>query len=155
MSSRGGQLALGLILAALAGCNSTTESGESRACPETFEFANSGCLEVSGQVVGLRDQPLAGIMVSPSYVKNGDAFGNSSAMTDANGAFRFRATRLAGLPPDVGPDTLSLWVVGAEPNTGTVGSPPPMRDSVLVQVSVSPVGDIPTTAVTRLTLPAP
>jgi hypothetical protein len=148
-------LALGLALVAISACNSTTESGESRACAETLEFANTGCLEVSGQVVGLRDQPLAGIMITPSYVHNGDTFGNSTVISDVNGAFMFRATRLAGLPPSVGPDTLSLWVVGAEPNTGTVGSPPPMRDSVLVQVAVSPVGDIPTTAVARLTLPAP
>jgi hypothetical protein len=149
------RLALGLTVAALSACNSTNEPGESRACQQTFEFANTGCLEVSGQVVGLRDQPLPGVTVTTNYIAHGDAFGTSSAMTDVNGAFMLRATRLAGLPPSVGPDTLSLWIVGGHPDTGNVGDPAPMRDSVLVQVTVSPVGQIPTTAVARLVLPAP
>jgi len=139
----------------LLGCGATGPDAEARSCPQTYEFGNTGCLEITGQVVGLRGQPLAGITVRPGYLPERGGFNIVSATTDGAGAFAFRGSRMTGLPPAAGPDTLSLWVVGADPASAGVNIPARVRDSVLVQATVSPVGSVPTPATVRLTLQAP
>ena len=62
---------------------------------------------------------------------------------------------MTGPPPAGGPDTLSLWVLGADPGTAGVDIPARVQDSVLVQAMVGPVGTIPVPTIVRLTLPAP
>jgi hypothetical protein len=155
--------AAAVTLATLAACRPPLGEPDgarpSRACPQTYEFGNSGCVEITGQVVGLRGQPLAGISVGPRYVRAGEEqgqlFSTTYASTDADGAFRFRVSRMVGRPTVVGPDTVSLWVAGADPATAGVDVPARVRDSVLVLATVSPVGAVPEPAVVRLTLPAP
>jgi len=139
----------------LLGCGATGPDADARSCPQTYEFGNTGCLEVIGQVVGLRGQQLAGITVRPGYLPDRGGFNIPIATTDGAGTFSFRVSRMAGNPPAAGPDTLSLWVVGADPASAGVNIPARVRDSVLVQATVSPVGTVPTPATVRLTLQAP
>ena len=143
----------GAALLSLLACRSTAEP--SRACQQTYEFGNSGCLEVTGQVVGLRGQPLRGISVVAKVASDRIMFAGGGATTDSTGAFAIRAARMAGDRPAMGPDTLSVWIVGADPATAGVSVPARVRDSILVQATLSPVGDIPTPSVVRLMLPAP
>jgi hypothetical protein len=149
-----------LATAALAaGCRAPAgprdEPQPSRACAQTYEFGNTGCADLVGVVVGLRDQPLPGILVTLRPGAQGNGLGAGSATTDTAGAFRLRAIRYGGQPPASGPDTASLWVAGADPRTSGLGVSARVRDSVLVQVSVSPVGAVPAPAAVRLMLPAP
>lgn len=135
------------------------EARSSRTCPQTYEFGNTGCVEVIGQVVGLRGQPLTGISVGLRHTSvseaPGQAFSSAFTWSDSAGAFRLRAMRMVGRPPRTGPDTISLWVHGADPRSSGVGVPARVRDSVLVVGTVSPVGAVPEPTVVRLVLPAP
>lgn len=144
-----------LACVGLLACGSMIDPGDAGACQQTYEFGNSGCLEVTGQVVGPDGQPLAGIVVGPRYLPGSDVFSGGHSTTDAAGAFSFRIWRMADFSPATGPDTLSLWVHGADPRSAGLGIPATVRDSVLVQATVSPIGTIPTPTTVRLTLSAP
>jgi hypothetical protein len=106
-------------------------------------------------VVGVRGQPLADMSIGQHYLPRSDAFTINSAWSDASGAFSFRVARISGHAPATGPDTVSLWVVGADLSTAGVKTPALVRDSVLVHATVSPVGAIPVPTTVRLQLPAP
>lgn len=147
-----GVLAGGGLLA----CRSAVDPSGTRACPAALgEFGSTGCVELTGQVVGLSGQPLAGIYVGPRYLQGREVFNTVYATTDAAGAFTFRVSRMSGRTPAPGPDTVSFWVHGADPRTAAVNVPARVQDSVLVQAMVSPAGTIPTATAVRLTLPSP
>lgn len=145
------------LIGLLAGCHNPTENGDPRACEQTYEFGNTGCFEVSGQVVGLRGQALGGILVGPRPLAGPSASFNSAyRTTDSTGRFRVRLSRMVGTPPaNAAPDTLSVYVVGLDPRSAGLGVPPTARDSVLTVVTVAPVGAVPNSAEVRIILPVP
>ena len=154
MDVRVAPLALAAVLAA--GCRSPVgERDDPRACTQTYEFGNTGCADLRGTAVGLRGQPLAGIVVGLRPSPRGAGLAAGVATTDTAGAFQLRAVRYGGRPPAAGPDTASVWVGGVDPRTAGLGVPARVRDSVLVPVTISPVGTLPEPTAVRLTLPAP
>ncbi len=155
------RVAPGGAAGALAACGAPLGPGgdrrDARTCPQTSEFGNTGCVEFTGRVVGARGQPLADVRVHARDVpgRRDASYASGAAITDTAGAFRFRAFRMAGAPPAAGPDTVSLYVVGVDPSTAGLNTPARVRDSLLVQATVSPVGAAPVPTPVRLPLPAP
>jgi hypothetical protein len=113
------------------------------------EFANSGCTDVMGRVVGVRGQPLAGVHVGLRQSLAAGQFNTPYVQTDAQGLFRLRLTRMA--PPGL-PDTVSVWV-GATIRPTLPDRVATVFDSALVLVTVAPVGRVPEAA--RLTISLP
>lgn len=145
------------LIVLMVGCQNVTESGDPRACQQTYEFGNTGCFEVAGQVVGARGQALSGIsVVAHPILEPGTLFTSPYPTTDTTGQFRIRLSRLVGRPPlDARPDTLSVFVVAADPRSAGVGVLAVVKDSALKLVTVAPVGVIPVTAEIRIILPVP
>jgi hypothetical protein len=147
-----------LLLAVLAGCEGATEPApvDDGSCVQTYEFGNTGCLEIHGQVVGMAAQPLAGIAVVARAPSAHMGYAAAYVTTDVNGGFRVRLTRMFGAPPPTsGPDTASVYVIAADPRSAGVGVPGRIRDSVLVQASLARVGQVPTPTVARVALLVP
>lgn len=146
-----------LLLAVLAACEGSTEPvRDDGACVQTYEFNNSGCLEIHGQVVGTAGQSLPGISVVARSPSAQMGYAVAFATTDANGSYRVRLTRMFGGPPPIsGPDTASIYVIAADPRSAGVGVPARIRDSVLVLATVARVGQVPSPAVARVALPVP
>lgn len=140
----------------IAGCRTPTDSG-SRACEQTYEFGNTGCFEVAGQVVGSAGQALRAIAVSlRSPTGPSSDFNSNYQMTDSAGQFRIRLSRMAGNPPAGGaPDTASVYVIAADLSTAGLYMPASIQDSVLALVTLAPVGTIPEPVVVRITLGKP
>jgi hypothetical protein len=144
------------LLAAGAGCRNPADVGGSRACQQSYEFGNTGCFEVSGRVVGSRGQALAGMSVGPRPLPGPHLFNADYGTTDAAGRFRIRLSRMVGSPPSrPAPDTLSVYVVAADRHSAGLGMPAIIRDSVLTQVTVAPIGTVPEPAEVRIVLPIP
>ena len=138
-------------------CREPTDAARADgACRQTYEFNNSGCFEVRGQVVGAGGQGIAGIYVGPRPVSTRGGFNTAYTTTDAAGQFRIRLSRMFGSAPAAGqPDTLSVHVVAFDPRSAGVGIPARVRDSVLTIVTVAPVGATPTPVDVRIVLTAP
>ena len=137
-------------------CHDPTDARLDGACRQTYEFGNSGCFEVRGEVVGTSGQPLRDILVGPRPASSRAEFNADYAATDAMGRYRVRLSRMAGSPPASGlPDTLSVYIVAADPRSAGVGIPARVRDSVLAVVTVAPVGAVPTPSEVRITLAIP
>lgn len=141
-----------LILLGVAGCRGPTDNSDG-VCPQTYEFANTGCLEVRGVVVGMRGQPLPGISVVSRSTQAGIAA--SPATTDATGSYRLRLMRMTGARPQAGPDTASVYVVASDRTSADVGAGARVRDSVLALGTIAPVGQVPTPSQARVVLPFP
>jgi hypothetical protein len=136
-------------------CLGPTDDGDDGSCLQTYEFGNTGCVEVRGQVVSTNGQALAYIIVTPRPASKTIGFDGGYATSDADGRFRVRLSRMAGVPPAGGmPDTLSVYVVATGPESAGINIPASVRDSVLTVVSVAPVGKVPTPAEVRIVLPA-
>ena len=146
-----------LLLAVLAGCQGSTDPvRDDGACRQSYEFGNTGCLEVRGQVVSTAGQPLAGIVVAARSPSTQMGFGAGFVATDASGGYRVRLSRMLGGPPrSGGPDTVSVYVIATDPRSAGVGVPARIRDSVLVPVTIAPVGRVPSPAEVHFTLPLP
>jgi hypothetical protein len=144
-----------LLIAALAvACSGLTDTDDAGgACRQTYEFSNSGCLEVRGQVVTASGRGLGGISVSVRPLRTSSNFSMSYVTTDTSGRFRLRLTRMVGSPPPAGTlDTLSCFVFVAQPVAPGSGAAV-VGDSVLTVVAIAPVGTIPVPAEVRITLP--
>jgi hypothetical protein len=140
-------------LALAGGCRNPVDP---RVCPQTYEFGNTGCYQVAGQVVGLQGQILTGTYVRARPVSNTGGFGSDSRQTDAAGRFQVRAMRVRGRPPaDGSPDTLSVWVIASDVHYDVIGNPVYIRDSVFTTITVAPVGAAPLTTEVLITLPEP
>jgi hypothetical protein len=140
----------------LGACRPPTRVDDHGVCRQTYEFSNTGCFEVEGAVVGTAGQPLTGIAVGPRYLHDDALFNTQYVTTDDAGQFRFRASRMLGSPPsEPRPDTVSVYVIAADPRSAGLNVTATVRDSVLVVVTVAPVGTVPTPAVVRITLPVP
>ena len=127
-------------------CNAPTPPVDARLCPQTYEFGNTGCAEVTGIVLGSTGQPLSGTVVLPHYSAGGDIGGYNEpiAATGPDGRFQFRITRYFPRRSPVVPDTFSIYVIaqvlpppGGGPNSLAV-------DSALLRLALAPVGAIPT-----------
>jgi hypothetical protein len=151
--------ALLLSLLTFGACEAVTGLREGDgACPQTYEFSNHGCAEVSGRVLGTGGQPLAGITVYPAVPEDGHGYNTPHSITRADGAFHLRMTRYVQRHPVTAPDTFSVYVVArATPIPVEGGGPPvfPARDSVLVQLELAPVGKVPTPAEVEIRLAYP
>jgi hypothetical protein len=148
------QLTTLAAVASLAACSSSLGPDEDRsACLQTGEFANYGCVEVVGTVVGTQQQGLPDISVGPVYLAGHGAFNTSYGITDSRGRFRFRVYRFT--MPQTLPDTVSMYVRAADPQSAGLGVPALLRDSVLVTVTVTPVGRVPTPTTVALSLRTP
>lgn len=145
------------LILLMAGCQSAAEHGDPRACQQTYEFGNTGCFEVAGQVVGARGQALSGISVGLRPIPGlHTLFSANYQVTDAMGQFRIRLSRMLGFPPsDARPDTLSVVVFATDPRSAGVGVPALVVDSVLTLVTVAPVGVVPKATEIRILLPVP
>jgi hypothetical protein len=127
-------------------------------CPQTGEFGNYGCAEVTGLLIDRDDQPLGG--TNYSVVNRElpfDSRFNTNVMPvtpGSDGSFRLRITRYLLVEPPTTPDTGSVWIIGAQ-RPPITSSEPGIRDSVLVTLQFAPVGAIPepVQAVIRLPLP--
>lgn len=146
--------ALPLIAALAVACSDLTNTENAGgACRQTYEFGNSGCLEVRGQVVATSGRGLGGISVSVRPLRTSSNFSMSYATTDTSGRFRIRLTRMVGSPPQAGtPDTLSCYVLAAQPVAPGSGAAV-VGDSVFTLVTIAPVGTIPVPAEVRIPLP--
>jgi hypothetical protein len=139
-----------LAVALLLGCRDVAEPPDSRACPQTYEFGNTGCTVIAGDVRGARNQPLAGISVGPRPSADGGQFNTPYVSTNDNGRFQLRLTRFASAVSE----GASVWI------RATVVPTPEERiatifDSVLVRVRIAPVGQVPDTADVTIVLPVP
>lgn len=151
------RLAIAAGLLSSVACNSslidTNGRLNARACEQTYEFGNSGCAEIAGTVLDRQDRALPGMIVGPRYVFPGAPFNTPYATTDSAGRFRLRITRFGADAPAVGPDTTSLFVLAYDPRSSGVNVPATVRDSVLVRVTVVPVGRVPEPALVTIRLP--
>ena len=137
-------------------CLGPTDDGDDGTCRQSYEFGNTGCVEVRGQVVSTTGQALAYIIVTPRAASKNTELDGGHATSDADGRFRVRLSRMTGEPPAGGmPDTVSVYVVATDPESAGINIPARVRDSVLTVVSVAPVGRVPTPAEVRIVLPAP
>ena len=152
-NQRAGVLA---IVSLIAGCNRPANTGDPRACQQTYEFGNTGCFEVAGQVVGARGQSLGGVYVIPRPLREANYFNGALQMTDSAGRFRIRVMRMLGnAPVDGSLDTLSVYVVAVDPRSAGVGMPARVLDSVLTIAAVAPIGVIPASGDVRILLAVP
>lgn len=146
-----------VLLGSVTACHNPAETVDARECQQSYEFGNTGCFEVSGEVVGLRGQALDGIVVIPRPVpREYVGFSSPDQTTDVTGRFRIRPARMLGGPPaNAAPDTISVYLVAADPRSAGFEVPATVRDSVLCVVTVAPVGTIPTATEVRIVLPVP
>ena len=132
------------LLALVPACDSATGlRPDAQPCRQTYEFGNTGCAEIAGRVIDAQDQGRAGISVGPRYLTGANGFNTPYATTDTAGRFRLRITRFAGMAPAAGPDTVSLYVHAADPRSAGLERPATLRDSVLVQVTISLLDEVP------------
>jgi hypothetical protein len=147
------RLLLWASVAGLAACGSPTGDDLSPgACPQTYEFGNTGCAEVQALVVSTAGQPLEGRQVG-LISKNRDlGILGEIGSTNARGEFRGRMTRMFGRPPvDGSPDTVTVVVIASDPWS----APPRIVDSAMVLVTMAPVGAVPSPVQARVVLPIP
>jgi hypothetical protein len=150
-----------VLAVALVACGtSPSEEQESSRCLQTSEFGNTGCAELAGIVIDPRGARLAQVFVGvrgPGEAGRPVVLTSGYVSTDSTGSYRLRAIRWQGVPPNEGPDTVTVWVLAAVPPpadapSGTVG---PM-DSVLVMLELRPVGEAPVvTEVAPIAVPIP
>lgn len=140
---------LTVVAGVVAGCHNAVEARPNDPCRETYEFGNTGCFEVRGQVVDRTGEALAGISVGPRPRSTSTGFNTHYVLTDSAGRFRVRLARVAAPAPGA-PDTLTVYMIAVDPR-----SPMTRRDSVLATVTVARVGAVPTPAEVRITLGAP
>jgi hypothetical protein len=135
------------ILIAAAACGS--EPSDASPCPQTSEFGNTGCAEVSGFVTDGDGHPLAGArvrVVGPAGPSRAVTLGSADEKTGPTGAYRLRVIRFDGQMPTGGPDTITVWVWAGVPSL----LPPGGRDSATALLTLRPVGEVP--VVTEVTL---
>ena len=145
-------------LAALAACGSSSPTRaevDPRLCDQTYEFGNFGCTDIAGQVLGSAGQPLPGISVGPRYLPDRHDFNSPFVDTDAEGRFHLRLHRFGAPPPAGQPDTVSLYIRALDFRSAGVNIPARVRDSVLIQVTVAPVGAVAPVTEVVLRLPTP
>lgn len=135
-------LPLSLLLSA---CQSTTGTNLSAACQQSYEFGNYGCAEVTGRVLGSSGKPLSGVSVGPRFLSEPDAgmYNSPYVDTDSEGRFRFRIQRYAQRRNVPVPDTFSIYVRAAVRPPPAAGASSPAVDSVLVQLELAPIGQVP------------
>ena len=150
-----GAIIAGLMVLSACASSPARPDTDAQHCAQTYEFGNYGCTDIAGQVLGSAGQPLAGIYVGPRYLADRDGFNAPYVTTDAEGLFRLRLTRFSAPPPAGEPDTVSLYVRASDPSSSGVDLPATIQDSVLVHVTVAPVGAVAPMIHVVLRLPKP
>jgi hypothetical protein len=143
-----------VVIGVLAACQAPLEIQAPPVCPGSVEFGFTGCFEISGEVVDATGQPLGGISVGVHPVSDpGAQFSTAYQFTDVTGTLLIREARFLGRPSANGsPDTVTVYVVAADPRSAGVSASASIQDSVLTVVTVAPPGDIPTTSAVRIIL---
>jgi len=138
-----------LSILAVASCRTAGDPAiDPRACYQTYEFGNTGCLEITGQVVDANGQPLKDIPLFGRAVPDTAGIGFANATTsDVSGKFRMRAIRMLGQPTSHR-DSVRVYV-------GALWRPTLRRDSVFVTATIAPVGEIPDAVDVRIVLQIP
>lgn len=140
------------LIATTAGCGSDPLiPGHLRVCPQFDHHSNTGCALVVGQVLGSSGQPLHDVGVGPRYIHS-SRYTSTYVKTDSLGRFSFRIMRM-GSPPDFAPDTFSLYVRAVIPPG--IRRPETISDSVMVQVEVARVGELPRASEATIVLDYP
>ncbi len=147
MTHRTRFLALLPPIAGIAGACAVTEVRETAACRQTYEFGNYGCAVAAGRVLDSLGQPVVGALVGPTPSEDGIQFNTPYATTSADGSYSVKLTRFGRGESDL------VWVWLRASRIPTHVDSVGVRDSVRVQLRVSPVGAIPDTAVVDLVLP--
>src|SRR6476469_4611339 len=133
----------GLILAGSGlGCGSEPSENASR-CGTSGEFANSGCVEVTGLVTLANGAAAGGAFVDIAALGQTQWYLVGATRADASGHYQLRMIRLSDEVATSGPDTGTVWVRAAL--RPPMGSPdePSLRDSVQATVEIRPVGATP------------
>jgi hypothetical protein len=143
-----------VVVTLFIGCDLGTDVDDDGACPQTYEFGNTGCVEVRGRVLDEEGRPLAFSRVSPipPTAPETGMWASGHFTPDSAGNFTVRLTRYVAPRPAIDPDTVSFYVRAFVIPIG-VHAPPCPRDSVRVTVEVTPVGEVPTPATAELRLP--
>jgi hypothetical protein len=151
-SARRLNIALALALASgLAACRSPSVIADDfGTCqPPTGEFGGSGCVEILGRVLGARNQPLGDVVVGPTATADASQFNTPITSTDGSGRFRLRMRRVA--PPPL-PDSVTIEVrATVVPNLPQMAAT--VLDSATVRVAVAPMGQVPVPASVTIVLP--
>lgn len=131
----------------IAGACAVTEVRDTAACRQTYEFGNHGCAVAAGRVLDSLGRPVVGALVGPSPSEDGIQFNTPYATTAADGSYSVRLTRFWFGESEL----VWVWLRASRipAHVDSVG----VRDSVRVQLRVSPIGEIPDTAVVDLVLP--
>jgi len=133
-------LLLAFAVALVAGCGAAeiTMRADPTVCNQgPGEFAIEGCVEVRGVVRWSRGQPPPVPMLVGVHGVGGSEPIDNGFYTDSLGAFDIVAPTTFSRP--VG-DTTSVYVTADDIRPLGGGSRPPLRDSVLVNVTFVPVG---------------
>ena len=137
-------------------CNSPSQVDNSGACQQTFEFGNSGCVELSGEVVNAVGRPLRNIGVAAHAISGDVGLTGIGLVTDSTGQFRFRLMRMFVLrQPSMLRDTVSIYVVASDIGSASSDGTARIRDSVIATPTFAPVGDVPVATHVRVVLASP
>lgn len=131
----------------IAGACAVTEVRETAACRQTYEFGNHGCAVAAGRVLDSLGQPVVGALVGPTPSEDGIQFNTSYVTTAADGSYSVKLIRFQRGDSDL------VWVWLRATRIPTHVDSVGVRDSVRVQLRVSPIGQIPDTAAVDLVLP--
>lgn len=138
------------------GCSSPSLVDDSRTCQQTYEFGNSGCVEVAGAVVNAEGRPLRNVAVGAHAVSGDVGMTGTGQITDSTGQFRFRLMRIFVLrQPSVLRDPVSIYVVASDIGSATNGGPARVRDSVIATPTFAAVGQVPVMSHVRVVLATP
>lgn len=145
-----------LALGSAAACHDPAAAVDDGACPQTYEFGNTGCAVVLGVVVGARGQALEGVTVFARVDPAGAGFASSYDASNPDGTFKVNIMRYAGHEPvDRQHDTLSVYVVAQNQPLAWALGQPKVRDSAFTTVRMFRVGEVPSPSNLTMKLDVP
>jgi hypothetical protein len=139
-----------LVLLGLA-CSSTEPDVDPQGCPQTREFGNFGCARATGVVVDQGGEPLAGVhvLLRPHEADGIDVGGME---TGSDGRFALEVHDFEGNDLAAGErDTMAFVILAAFPVTTSFL----VRDSVIIDGELAPVGERPHPMETSFTFTVP
>jgi hypothetical protein len=120
-------------------------------CPQTSEFGNFGCARANGVVLDQAGDPLTGVRVSLRPHDEG-GFDVGTMETGSDGRFALEVHDFEGNDPASGErDTMTFVILAAFPVTTSIL----VRDSVIIDGELAPVGERPQPIEASFTLTVP
>ncbi len=132
-------------------CSSTEPDVDPQGCPQTGEFGNFGCARASGVVLDQVGEPLAGVFLSlRPHEESG--FDVGTMETGSDGRFALEVHDFEGNDLAAGErDTMAFVILAAFPVTTSFL----VRDSVIIDGELAPVGERPQAMETSFTMTVP